>query len=850
MLTRLPSRFLRPLQNHRDTSDVAVHVIFFVRWLRLVLHRSPRGCVILLSFAAAACASSGGGLAPNHQDISKVRQAGLLGLEGATAVVRLWPERRIEDPDRLFPPVTRELLGGLLEVLVGHDFRSFERASTLKAIVGSTNFSELLGRWSKLDPPPKLDAQRPWVLSIAELIQPSTDIARLALVPYREDPDGVAGLRHQLIIPCKEPAALASWIVRLASEVGGLERGSAKLKFSGSVETFASSLLGGQDSATGWLAIYTAKDAVRVEMLTHEARRGAPTGEDFERFRAAYENHISRPPTAAPLTPARRHAITSTSAFATIYLRTWRIPDVAAWNGAFEAHSSGIVVHHTKRREARAQALAMGIAAHRVFSPGNWELLDHSLSFRPTGVMRMVGSLTDYGAQLLAAGRKTPGAAWTVSTGSGFNLTVNMDLPAAQEMARPVDERRAEALSWCGLPCLFASAGQPLTLLRALISESRSSKLTLKSSASSRGSVPPSDVLSVRGTVDKWRLNVRLYRRDFALVADFKAASTDLSGHPPATISTETLGSESMAPQPRGHDAWKCWTAGVEALGKVWTGQAAVGWLRQRRALMKVAVDSFTACKAPPGTNIAGRIQRWHQLALVEAGEHAWSLARHGDAVQSLTAACSAGAEKACPWRDGKAPPKVELPQAPDAPCEARALTPTTITISPAGVWVGFNKLAGEATMKQLIGLPAWESSNRTRWVYDVEPAVLASHKITWKEVVETLKPAMDLGVTRFQAVTGQKDGLPLATRLLFLSAARVDELLKDGKLAPIRVKIPADRGVLESLGRRLGRAGGDSADKRWPSLIADISPQATWSDLQRVARLACRAAVVTVAAE
>jgi hypothetical protein len=427
--------------------------------LTLALFMAPAACS-----RTSAPAGTGGEARPPAPDPAA---AALLRAAGdrAALVLLVRPER--------WPAVAAELgaalqgVGGppLARLLAAPDLAS--AAAGLFAAPGSPSAADEGG-----GPPfPGFDPSRPIVAALFEPDLGDLALAARALV-LRPPPGGAPGIRHRVLVPATDPAALVRALTGLAEQLG--------LKTVAADDALPA-LRGGALAAApdGFAAFVPEEGRVRVELLVDDARAYP----DAAARLAAWDALVADGARTAelPATPALAFAA-SRRDFLVIYHRPWQLRDLGTQLG------TGLVLRALEDADPslRPALLAAGFAevstGYLLMSPRGAEVDDVALSLDMGGGLRLaaVTSLTEAGAKLYAAadaGRLPPRPAgsppavlWSRAD-LGAALAAAPTPPALAGLERPADLPRA--VQECGAVCLwYLPLRHPFGLARALVEQS------------------------------------------------------------------------------------------------------------------------------------------------------------------------------------------------------------------------------------------------------------------------------------------------------------------------------------------------------------------------------------------
>jgi hypothetical protein len=304
------------------------------------------------------------------------------------------------------------------------------------------------------------DTSRAILASLGEA--PVDGVVTFATVsqPLREASQ--AGMRHQMLIPAKDTAALgdsvAAWFVELEAWpelVAGRERARA------------------WRTDDGFVAALPEADAVRVIVVHGVA--GIDRISELPRWQAQLDSVAVEPEDSPAL---RQFGQPDTSA--ALFVRPWRMRGYFTWWGLYEGRSALSDAPIAYREQAVARATAIVLGSEVMMSDDNPELDDWALSLgRTDGALRLraVANLTELGQQRLAAARSESAAPLTIAaTDLIADSWVTIDASALLAEARgpgvlaelSIDEA-LELWRNCGIGCpLHAALRAPVGSLRGL----------------------------------------------------------------------------------------------------------------------------------------------------------------------------------------------------------------------------------------------------------------------------------------------------------------------------------------------------------------------------------------------
>jgi hypothetical protein len=241
------------------------------------------------------------------------------------------------------------------------------------------------------------DESRPIVISALE----SPVDGPLGWVTASQPLDGPPiGLRHQVVLPATDPAALseslANWIEGEVADASGDESKDRRQAWPELVEGRAGARA--WRSRTGVVAVLPEAAQLRV-VFVHASR--LPNGE-LDRWRAQLDNQPVEPPD----TPALR-LLGEPASSVTVLVRPWRIRGASASAGAYHGRRALDDVPFDQRLMATARATHIALGGELMMPDDGAELDDWAVSLSvKDDVLRVraIGSLTELGRKVLDAG--------------------------------------------------------------------------------------------------------------------------------------------------------------------------------------------------------------------------------------------------------------------------------------------------------------------------------------------------------------------------------------------------------------------------------------------------------------
>ncbi|RLB53456.1 MAG: hypothetical protein DRI34_13370, partial [Deltaproteobacteria bacterium] len=246
-----------------------------------------------------------------------------------------------------------------------------------------------------------IDEQRPLV---AGLFEPQSNEAVSAArlpVPSFElfARTGIPGIRHRLLLPATDPAALVASLDKLFNALG--------LEAAGGEGQFPIYPL---DASSGFVAVIpptgkAPRPVVRLEFLSGDH---LPYPDRKSRL-AAWRSLLAESPPGfqAPLTPALLRALAGND-LALVHFRPWLLGQLAAQVGAGAVFQALAAVDASYRAALLAQGLSEVSLSSLLLIPIGAEIDDLTLALDVDAGLRLalVASLTEQGARVLAAGRQ------------------------------------------------------------------------------------------------------------------------------------------------------------------------------------------------------------------------------------------------------------------------------------------------------------------------------------------------------------------------------------------------------------------------------------------------------------
>lgn len=258
------------------------------------------------------------------------------------------------------------------------------------------------------------DPSRAMLASLAEAPVDGVVTAATALQPIRGDK--LDGLRHQLLIPAKDMAALGDSVAAWFAEHEKWPE-----------------LVAGREGAQAWriedgfVAALPEADAIRL-VVVHLAD-GLDPSRDLARWQAQLDNVA-----VAPVeTPALRQFGQPDNTVAAL-IRPWRLRGLSVWFGLADGRRALVDAPADFRAEVFARATQIVLSSELMMLDDNPELDDWALTLSASdGTLRMraVASLTELGQRVLAAGQaKAPAPLTVVATEVLENAWISVDTSA------------------------------------------------------------------------------------------------------------------------------------------------------------------------------------------------------------------------------------------------------------------------------------------------------------------------------------------------------------------------------------------------------------------------------------